>query len=152
MGLGEYEKKRRLGKTTEPFDSDVSLERPIYVIHEHHASHLHWDLRLEFNGVLRSWAIPKEPPAEAGVKRLAVEVEDHPLSYAGFSGTIPEGEYGAGKVTIWDRGTFDVIEESEDKYVLDIKGEKLRGTYNLIRTNMGGKRRNWLIFRRSAHS
>jgi len=144
--------KRNPGKTPEPFDSEVKLEHPIYVIQEHRASHLHWDLRLEFNGVLKSWAVPKEPPTEEGVKRLAVQVEDHPLSYATFEGTIPEGEYGAGDVRLWDYGTFDVLEEKEGEYVLDIKGRRLKGAYALIQTRMGGNPKNWLLFRRKGVS
>jgi DNA ligase D-like protein (predicted 3'-phosphoesterase) len=148
MGLEVYEGKRDQGKTPEPFGSEVDLVHPIYVIQEHHASHHHYDLRLEFDGLLKSWAIPKEPPIAEGVKRLAVATEDHPLAYAGFTGMIPEGEYGAGEVRIWDRGTFDVKERAEGKYVLQIKGCKLRGSYALIQTRMGGDPRNWLFFRK----
>lgn len=119
---------------------------PSFVIHEHHASHLHWDLRLELDGVLKSWAVPKEPPAEAGIKRLALQVEDHPLSYAGFEGIIPEGSYGAGVVKIWDSGSFSLLERDAKKLVFDLNGKKLHGAYCLIST--GGK--NWLFFKKKA--
>ena len=152
MGLEEYRRKRDPNRTIEPYDSSTELEHPIYVIQEHHASHLHWDLRLEFEGVLKSWAVPKEPPTTEGVKRLAVQTEDHPLSYAGFEGEIPEGEYGAGDVRIWDKGTFTVLEEGEGKYVLDIRGQRLRGSYALIQTKMGGNPRNWLLFKKKGVS
>ncbi|MBD3388048.1 MAG: 3'-phosphoesterase [Candidatus Altiarchaeales archaeon] len=146
--MEEYRSKRDPGKTTEPFDDEVDLPRPVYAIQEHHASHLHWDLRLEFNGVLKSWALPKEPPSDAGVKRLAVETEDHPLAYATFEGTIPKGEYGGGEVRIWDMGTFEALEEGRGKYVLDLRGEKLKGGYVLLQTRMGGNPRNWLFFKK----
>ena len=148
MVLEEYVWKRDPVKTTEPFESVAELKHPIYVIQEHHASHLHWDLRLEFEGVLKSWALPKEPPNEAGVKRLAVRVEDHPLSYAGFEGTIPKGEYGAGQVKIWDLGTFNLLESKEGKIRVTINGSRLGGEYELIQTKMGGIDKNWLFFKR----
>jgi len=119
----------------------------IYVIQEHHASHLHWDLRLEMDGVLRSWAVPKKPPEAVGVRRLAVEVEDHPLEYASFEGKIPEGEYGAGLVTIWDRGTYDAVSVKENKIVFTIRGERLKGNHCLLRTRFGGAAKNWLFFK-----
>jgi DNA ligase D-like protein (predicted 3'-phosphoesterase) len=119
----------------------------MYVIQEHHASHLHWDLRLEMDGVLRSWAVPKKPPEAVGVRRLAVEVEDHPLEYASFEGKIPEGEYGAGLVTIWDRGTYDAVKVTENKIVFTIRGERLKGNHCLLRTRFGGATKNWLFFK-----
>jgi DNA ligase D-like protein (predicted 3'-phosphoesterase) len=148
MVLEEYGRKRNPEKTPEPFLSETEQPRPIYVIQEHHASHLHWDLRLEFSGVLRSWALPKEPPIEEGVKRLAVNVEDHPISYATFKGTIPQGEYGGGTVKIWDCGTFKTLEEDDKHIIVDITGKKLKGKYALIQTNMGGKSKNWLFFKK----
>ena len=113
MSLKEYQKKRNLSESPEPkaeVKKSGGEKKPIYMIHEHHASHLHWDLRLEEDGVLKSWAVPKEPPEKPGVKRLAVQVEDHPLAYAKFHGVIPEGNYGAGKVEIWDKGTYEILE------------------------------------------
>lgn len=117
----------------------------VYVIQKHAATHLHYDLRLEMDGVLKSWAVPKEPPTSPGVKRLVVQVEDHPLDYAKFEGKIPEGEYGAGKVEIWDKGTYKLVDRKEDKLVVDINGEKLKGTYVLVRFK-GDK--NWLFFKK----
>ncbi|NOZ77417.1 MAG: hypothetical protein GXO65_07135 [Euryarchaeota archaeon] len=117
----------------------------IYVIQEHHAARLHWDLRLEMDGVLKSWAVPKEPPREKGVKRLCIQTEDHPLEYADF-GEIPEGRYGAGIVKTWDRGTFRLEDRKPDKLVFDIRGEKLKGRYVLLRFKKAGEG-NWLFFR-----
>jgi DNA ligase D-like protein (predicted 3'-phosphoesterase) len=97
------------------------------------------------DGVLKSWAVPKEPPAESGVRRLAVQVEDHPISYADFKGTIPKGEYGAGTVEIWDRGTYKLIDRKEDKLVIEINGEKLKGSYVLVRLK---GQNNWLFFKK----
>jgi len=116
-----------------------------FVIHKHHATHLHYDFRLEMDGVLKSWAVPKEPPQESGVKRLAVEVEDHELSYIDFEGTIPEGMYGAGKVEIWDKGTYTLKHRTKDKVEFVLHGEKLSGNYILIRFK-GAK--NWLLFKK----
>jgi bifunctional non-homologous end joining protein LigD len=116
-----------------------------FVIHEHHASHLHWDFRLELDGVLKSWAVPKEPPTQPGVRRLAVEVEDHPLSYIDFQGVIPEGMYGAGTVTIWDRGVYTLESRKPDKLVFELRGEKMRGRYTLLRFK--DKPENWLLFK-----
>jgi DNA ligase D-like protein (predicted 3'-phosphoesterase) len=149
MGLEEYRSKRDFRRTPEPIGGEVPSRGPgrIYVIQRHHASHLHYDLRLEKDGVLKSWAIPKEPPESPGIRRLAVQTEDHPIEYADFEGIIPEGMYGAGKVEIWDRGTYEPIEEGEDKWVFRINGERLRGEYCLIKLKgSGGK--NWLFFKK----
>ena len=116
---------------------------PTYVMHKHKSSHLHWDLRLERNGVLKSWAIPKQPPLRSGVKRLAVRVEDHPKSYADFEGVIKEG-YGKGTVKIWDRGTYKPIPISSEKWVIEINGKRLRGRYVLLKF----KHKNWLFFKK----
>ena len=116
---------------------------PRFVIHEHHASHLHWDLRLELDKALKSWAIPKEPSAVPGVRRLAVQVDDHPLSYINFSGIIPEDSYGAGKVLIWDKGSFDVVSRRDSKLVITMQGSRLKGDFALL--NFKGK--NWLFFK-----
>lgn len=128
-------------------DVENAVGQRIYVVHEHHASRLHWDLRLEMNGVLRSWAVPKAPPDTVGVRRLAIEVEDHPLDYAFFEGEIPEGEYGAGVVTLWDRGTYDAVAVTEDKIIITIHGARLKGPYCLLRTRFGGAATNWLLFK-----
>lgn len=145
MGLQEYQKKRDFEKTNEPKGKLGTGDDNTYVIQRHDASHLHYDLRLEMDGVLRSWAIPKEPPTKTGVKRLAVQTEDHPIQYADFEGTIPEGEYGAGKVEIWDRGEYILKKREEGKLILEIKGSRLRGDYCLIRFR---GRKNWLFFKK----
>ncbi len=116
---------------------------PRFVVHRHDASRLHWDLRLEREGVLKSWAVPKEPPVAPGVKRLAVEVEDHDLDHIDFEGEIPEGEYGAGTVSIWDGGTYDLLSEHGRRLKLALRGRRLRGEYVLV--PLEGK--NWLFFR-----
>ncbi|MBI5642066.1 MAG: ATP-dependent DNA ligase [Deltaproteobacteria bacterium] len=114
-----------------------------FVIHKHNATHLHYDFRLEAQGALKSWAVPKGLPDAPGARRLAVAVEDHPLDYISFEGVIPEGSYGAGTVEIWDKGTYTVESWEADKVVFRLKGEKLTGRYALILT--GGK--NWLILK-----
>jgi DNA ligase D-like protein (predicted 3'-phosphoesterase) len=117
----------------------------IYVIHKHAATHLHYDLRLEMDGVLKSWAIPKEPSTIPGVRRLAVQVDDHPMEYASFHGTIPQGEYGAGTVEIWDKGTYKIIDRKEDKLIVEINGDRLKGAYVLVRFK---DKKNWLFFKK----
>ena len=117
----------------------------LYVIQKHSATHLHYDLRLEMNNVLKSWAIPKEPPTFAGVRRLAIQVEDHTVEYATFEGVIPEGEYGAGTVEIWDRGSYNLIDQKEDKLVIEINGSKLKGIYVLVRFK---DPKEWLFFKK----
>ena len=119
-----------------------------FVVQEHHATNLHWDFRIAYNGVLKSWAVPKGVPTESGVKRLAIMVDDHDLSWADFEGEIPEGQYGAGKVIQWDRG--ECIVKSYDpnsKIELELNGKKLQGDYILIRFKKGGEKA-YLIFRK----
>ena len=116
-----------------------------FVVQEHHATRLHWDFRLEMDGVLKSWAVPKEPPTRPGVRRLAVQVEDHPLDYIDFEGVIPEGEYGAGTVRIWDRGTYALESRKPEKLVFELHGERMRGRYVLLRFT--DKPENWLLFK-----
>ena len=110
-----------------------SSQQLIYVIQKHEASHLHYDLRLELGGSLKSWALPKPPPLRVGEKRLAIEVEDHPLGYEKFEGIIPAGQYGAGRVEIWDKGFYQPVARTDDKLEILISGEKLKGMYSLIR-------------------
>ncbi|MEN0059784.1 MAG: non-homologous end-joining DNA ligase, partial [Bdellovibrio sp.] len=154
MSLKEYHKKRDFRKTPEPTLSRKSQKEPLFVIQEHHASHLHYDFRLEAFGVLKSWAIPKGPSTTIGEKRLAVEVEDHPISYATFKGRIPKGEYGAGVVKIWDHGTWIPPQNikqalAKGKLEFELKGKKLKGRWLLIRTQGGkGKKNQWLLFKR----
>lgn len=150
MSLEEYKKKRDFNKTQEPAQSKKKKgsDKLVYVIQRHQASHLHFDLRLEEEGVLKSWAIPKTPPQETGVRRLAVQTEDHPLGYEDFEGVIPEGEYGAGKVETWDRGHYLSLEETSAKKVVEIKGKKLQGRYALIKLKVKDQEdKNWLFFK-----
>jgi bifunctional non-homologous end joining protein LigD len=158
-GLGTYRAKRDFAKTPEPGGHGGTPAAPAgperrYVVQKHHASHLHYDLRLEAGGVLKSWAVPKGPSLDPAQRRLAVAVEDHPLDYADFEGAIPAGEYGGGNVIVWDRGTYrvqggaDVEAQLEKGSVkIEIAGEKLRGGFALVRTRFGGKRDNWLLIK-----
>lgn len=120
----------------------------IFVVHEHHASRLHYDFRLEMEGVLRSWALPKGPSMDPSQKRLAVEVEDHPLEYADFEGIIPKGEYGAGLVIIWDRGFYELEQKGEGKITLILEGGKLKGGFTLMRMKGKGASNQWLLVKR----
>jgi len=120
---------------------------PRFVVHEHHASRLHFDFRLEMEGALRSWAVPKGPSMDPGEKRLAVEVEDHPLEYGDFEGIIPEGEYGAGRVVIWDGGTYGLLEQTGDKIVFSMEGNKLRGNFALVRLRKSKTGKDWLLIK-----
>ena len=113
-----------------------------FVVQKHYAFHLHYDLRLEMDGVLKSWAIPKEPPVESGIKRLAIPVEDHELSYIYFEGIIPEGLYGAGSVEIWDKGEYELLNMDDKKIEIHLKGNKLKGYYTLIKF-----KDNWLFLK-----
>ncbi len=155
MSLQEYRRKRRFGETPEPDDErrGAVARRPIFVVQLHHASARHYDFRLEADGVLKSWAVPKGPSLRVGEKRLAVEVEDHPLSYATFEGDIPEGHYGAGHVDVYDHGTWacdgDPLEAiAAGKVDFVLHGSRLKGGWKLVRTNMKGKQHQWLLIKR----
>jgi len=150
VSLDEYRRKRDPKKTPEPFASRQSRKRaPTFVVQRHHARRLHYDFRLERDGVLASWAVPKGIPLEPGVRALAVHVEDHPLEYGAFEGEIPKGEYGAGTVEIWDRGTYELVEEKRDGgLTVRLHGERLDGTWTLIPAHLDGKEQNWLLVRK----
>jgi len=122
----------------------MDTKKLIFVVHEHHATHLHWDLRLQVGKVLKSWAVPKEPPVEEGTKRLAILVDDHALSYAKFEGFIEEG-YGKGEVKIWDSGTYEMESEHGNKFVFVLHGKKLKGRYTLLKFEKA--KNGWLFFK-----
>lgn len=148
--LKEYIDKRDLNDSPEPRGkSNSNHDQPIFVIQQHDASNMHYDFRLEVNGVLKSWAIPKGPSTDPKDKRLAIPTEDHPLDYARFEGIIPEGHYGAGEVIIWDYGTYRSEDDVEEAYQQGqikvwLEGEKISGGYALIRTDDGNDAR-WLL-------
>jgi len=119
----------------------------IFAVQEHNASHHHYDLRLSFEGVAKSWAIPKEPPTKKGIKRLAVQVEDHEIDYMSWEGTIPKGQYGAGTVKIWDKGSYETVEKDKDKWIFNLNGKELKGIYVLLRFKKAGDK-NWLFFKK----
>lgn len=164
MALNEYRKKRRFNVTPEPA-GETSVARQAnapalkYVIQKHRASHLHYDFRLEWKGVLLSWAVPKGPSLDPAVKRLAMHVEDHPLEYASFEGVIPEGEYGGGTVMVWDEGTWEPEQPDFDAALakgdlkFTLRGKKLGGSWALVRTHgYGGYRASvgkssWLLIK-----
>jgi bifunctional non-homologous end joining protein LigD len=147
--LREYERKRDPKKTPEPFGGKRRGKRPIFVVQRHDARRLHYDFRLERAGALASWAVPKGIPLEPGARRLAVHVEDHPLDYAGFEGEIPAGQYGAGLVEIWDRGTYELVEEKKDGgLTVRLEGERLQGLWTLVPAHLDGDPKNWLIIRK----
>ncbi len=141
MSLKEYKKKRNLKKSGEPLGKTKKIisKGKKFVVQEHHASHLHWDLRLEMNRVLRSWAIPKQPPLAKGIRRLAINVEDHPLAYAKF--------HGKGTVKIWDSGKYDLLAKDSKKIEFTLHGRKLKGKYVLVKTSYGGKKNGWLFMK-----
>jgi bifunctional non-homologous end joining protein LigD len=143
--LDEYHARRAFDRTPEPH-GDAPLApttSPRFVIQEHHASSLHWDLRLEHDGVAASWALPRGLPREPSTNRLAIRTEDHPLSYLAFAGTIPAGEYGAGRMSIWDHGTATIEKFRDDEVIVALAGERVQGRYVLVRTGA----REWLIHR-----
>ena len=150
MGLDEYAGKRRFDKTPEPRGKIASRQQRRFVIQKHRASALHYDFRLEADGVLKSWAVPKGPSLDPAVKRLAMEVEDHPVEYGSFEGIIPEGEYGGGTVMLWDTGTYEPDPADAGKGLragelrFTLHGKKLKGGWTLVRTD--GRR--WLLIKR----
>jgi bifunctional non-homologous end joining protein LigD len=151
--LAEYKKKRDPKRTPEPFGGRKRGQQPIFVVQRHDARRLHYDFRLERNGALASWAVPKGVPLEPGQQHLAVHVEDHPLEYATFHGDIPKGQYGAGTVEIWDTGTYELVEEKHDGgLTVRLHGKRLEGTYALVPAHLSGDERNWLIVRKKDDS
>jgi bifunctional non-homologous end joining protein LigD len=159
MSLQDYKEKRDFDNTSEP----PAVERPsgahlIFVVQEHHARRLHYDFRLEMGGVLKSWAVPKGPSMNPKDKRLAIMVEDHPLDYADFEGIIPEGNYGAGEVKIWDNGEYEPVEEEADpeaallrnletgRLSIAMKGRKLKGLFSLVKLK-GREENSWLLIK-----
>jgi bifunctional non-homologous end joining protein LigD len=149
--LSEYERKRKRGKTPEPFGGrGHKAKRPIFVVQRHDARRLHYDFRLERDGALASWAVPKGVPLEPGQRNLAVHVEDHPLEYATFAGEIPAGQYGAGTVEIWDSGTYELVEEKKNGgLTVRLDGERLRGTWTLVPAKLSGDPKNWLLIKKT---
>lgn len=164
--LKTYRSRRDFRRSPEPDGNEHDTPRlkkdrnPIFVIQKHDASQLHYDLRLEIDGVLKSWAVPKGPSTDPSEKRLAVHVEDHPLKYADFEGNIEEGQYGAGTVIVWDAGPYRNIKKNDDGDPMSmtdafkrgslevwLEGKKLRGGYALIHSRMGGSEKNWLLIK-----
>jgi bifunctional non-homologous end joining protein LigD len=152
MGLETYHRKRDFKKTPEPKGKISRREKLRFVVQEHHASRLHFDFRLEMGGVLKSWSAPKGPTLDPRVKRLAVMMEDHPVEYLKFEGRIPEGQYGAGEQLIWDAGDYEpkngedpLRQLKEGKLSFELRGDKLRGGFNLIR--MKGRDDQWLLIK-----
>ena len=161
MGLTTYKQKRSFNKTPEPVGGKPKEKQLIFVVQKHDASRLHYDFRLEMEGVLKSWAVPKGPSLDPSIKRLAMMVEDHPFDYRDFEGIIPEGNYGAGTVIVWDEGTYQPIEpfpdkKSQQKHLLKqlregnlkvvLNGKKLKGEFALVRTNGMGEN-SWLLIK-----
>src|SRR5918999_1043023 len=150
--LAQYRAKRKAAETPEPAGKRgrrKAPKAPIFVVQRHDATRLHYDFRLERNGALASWAVPKGVPLEPGQQHLAVHVEDHPLDYATFEGVIPKGNYGAGTVEIWDRGTYELVEEKKNGgLTVRLHGERLDGTWALVPAKLSGDPKNWLIVRK----
>jgi bifunctional non-homologous end joining protein LigD len=149
VSLREYERKRDKKKTPEPFSGKRKAKEPIFVVQRHDARRLHYDFRLERDGALASWAVPKGVPLEPGQRHLAVHVEDHPLDYATFAGEIPKGQYGAGTVEIWDSGTYELVEDKPDGgLTVRLHGKKLEGLWTLVPAKLDGNEKNWLLIRK----
>ena len=160
--LTTYKQKRDFAHTPEPqaAKAKVSSKGRVFVVQKHDASHLHYDFRIEVDGVLKSWAVPKGPSMDPANKRLAVPTEDHPIAYAGFEGTIPDDQYGGGTVMVWDSGSYRNLKEQEGggempmaqtvehgRIEIWLEGKKLRGGFALVRTRMAGKQQQWLLIK-----
>jgi DNA ligase D-like protein (predicted 3'-phosphoesterase) len=146
--LLEYESRRNFQNTPEPMGGKKKEDKLIFVIQEHHARRLHYDLRLEREGVLKSWAVPKGIPEANSQRVLAVETEDHPLEYANFEGSIPQGQYGAGTVKIWDKGHYETKFWDENKIEFTLNGQRLKGRYILVWLRKAkGKEKSWLLLK-----
>ena len=160
--MKSYNEKRDFSKTKEPKEeaSAKKNEKPIFVIQKHDATNLHYDFRLEIDGTLKSWSVPKGPSTDPSVKRMAIPTEDHPLAYADFEGTIPQGEYGGGTVMIWDTGMIESNKKDEDGNLISLEesfdngsievtlhGKKLQGGYNLVEMKGGRMKGNWLLMK-----
>ena len=139
-----FREKQDFNRTNEPAGKQADVNKSRFVVQKHQASHLHYDFRLEMDGTLKSWAVPKGMPTEPGIKRLAVQVEDHPIEYIDFEGAIPEGQYGAGMVEIWDRGELIMVRQEERQLEFALNGSKLTGGYVLIHTG----KNNWLAMKK----
>jgi DNA ligase D-like protein (predicted 3'-phosphoesterase) len=162
QSLKAYYTKRDFSHTPEPTAEKErpSSKKPIFVVQKHDASRLHYDFRIEVDGVLKSWAVPKGPSMNSADKRLAVPTEDHPLEYAGFEGTIPEDQYGGGTVMVWDTGRYRNLKLDDDGFEIPmskafdqgrieiwLEGKKLKGGFVLVRTRMVGKQQQWLLIK-----
>ncbi|SOC78643.1 DNA ligase D, 3'-phosphoesterase domain-containing protein [Salinimicrobium sediminis] len=160
--MKSYNEKRDFSKTREPKDapSKKGNKDPIFVIQKHDATNLHYDFRLEIDNTLKSWSVPKGPSTDPSVKRMAIPTEDHPLAYADFEGTIPQGEYGGGTVMIWDKGTIASNKKDENGNIISLEesfkngsievvlhGKKLKGGYNLVEMKGGKMKGNWLLMK-----
>jgi bifunctional non-homologous end joining protein LigD len=150
--LGEYRHKRDPGRTPEPIpdgDETITGDGDTFVVQEHHASHLHWDLRLERDGVLVSWAVPKGLPNDPESTNLAVHTEDHPLAYAGFEGVIPAGEYGAGRMRIWDHGRYETLHWNDHRVEFVLHGTRVQARYELVNSHDADEPDKWMLRRTS---
>lgn len=143
--LKKYWQKRKFKETPEPKGKIKKVSKNRFVLQEHWASHHHFDFRLEMEGVLKSWAVPKGLPEKIGVKRLAIQTEDHPVDYINFEGKIPQGLYGAGIVKIFDKGKYELIEKTGNRISFKLNGKKLKGNYSLIK--LKGRKNQWLLFK-----
>ena len=146
MPLKKYWKKRKFDKTPEPKGKVLKTSKNRFVVHDHYALKAghHYDFRLEMEGVLKSWAVPKGIPEKKGKRVLAISTEDHPVSYVNFQGEIPRGCYGAGVVKVFDKGTYKLIEKTKNKIIFELKGKKLKGKYTLLKFK---KPNHWLLFK-----